>query len=362
MSENKYETKEKPLKEDQDLNQNEIKGPQEEDPKPQEEEPKENNIVQAPKENKKIFVRNIPFNTTDTQLSDFFSRFAAVEKVEIMKKDDGTSSGLGFVEFSTMEEKKNVLSMNGDDLIIDGRRLDIKEAKLDRMDYRKTLYVGNLSSSTNEETLRKFFIDNVQDLKGDFKVNLQTKYNGKPKGHAYLEFENEEDISNALKIDGLKLDDKALIVEMKKSRGIGGSHGRVRGRFQGGIGRRGGLGGRRYYHGRDNYYRDRSRGRSRSHERSRERSRERDKERYRRRDRDRDRERYRERERERERDRDRDRERIERDRNRVDRERERERDRGEGDRGDRERERERGDRDRERDIERRHIAMDRNQA
>ena len=316
MSENKYETKEKPLKEDQDLNQNEIKGPQEEDPKPQEEEPKENNIVQAPKENKKIFVRNIPFNTTDTQLSDFFSRFATVEKVEIMKKDDGTSSGLGFVEFSTMEEKKNVLSMSGDDLIIDGRRLDIKEAKLDRMDYRKTLYVGNLSSSTNEETLRKFFIDNIQDLKGDFKVNLQTKYNGKPKGHAYLEFENEEDISNALKIDGLKLDDKALIVEMKKSRGIGGSHGRARGRFQGGIGRRGGLGGRRYYHGRDNYYRDRSRGRSRSHERSRDRSRDRERERDRDRRRDRgDRDRDRERDRERyrgDRDRERDREREDR--------------------------------------------------
>ena len=383
MSANNSEIEEKPQQEDQDYNQNEIKDPQEEDQK-------ENMVDQAPKENKKIFVKNIPFNTTDAQLSEFFSRFANVEKAEIMKRDNGSSSGVGFVEFSTVEEKKNILTRNRDDFIIDGRRLDIKEARLERMDYSKTLYVGNLSYSTNEETLKKYFVDNIQDLKGDFKVNIQTINNGKPKGYAYIEFENEEDVTNALKINGQKLDDRPLTVEMKKSRGAGSSRGRGRGRFQGGMSRRGGFGGRRYDHGRDNYYRDRSRGRS--HERSRDRSRDRererdrdrrrdrdrvvdrdrdrdrDRERYRgdrERDRDRDRDRERERERERDRDRDRDRER-ERDRNRGDRERERDRDRERerGERGDRDRERDRGDRDRERDRsrERRHMNMDRNQA
>ena len=209
MSVNNSEKEEKPQQEEQDFNQNEIKDPQEEDPK-------DNMIDQAPKENKKIFVKNIPFNTSEAQLSDFFSKFATVVKAEIMKRDNGSSSGVGFVEFGTAEEKKNVLMLNRDDLVIDGRRLEIKEAKLDRMDYSKTLYVGNLSYSTNEEALKKFFIDNIQDLKADFKVNIQTTYNGKPKGHAYIEFENEEDVSNALKINGQKLDERTLTIEMKK--------------------------------------------------------------------------------------------------------------------------------------------------
>jgi RNA recognition motif-containing protein len=388
MSENNSPKEEKQEQEEQKINQNEpneIKNPQEEDAK---------DAMLDQEENKKIFVKNIPFKTTDSQLSDFFSKFGKVVKSEIIKRDNGFSSGVGFVEFSTVEEKKNVLMANRDDLVIEGRRLDVKEARVDKMDYSKTLYVGNLSFDTNEETLKKFFMDFCQNLKGDFKVSIQRAFGGKPKGHAYIEFENEEDISNALKANGERLDDRNLVVEMKKIRGPEGLRGRGRGRYQGGMWRRGGFGNRRYDHGREreNYYRDRSRGgRSKSHDRSRERSRdrERDRDRDRRRDRgdrgrergdrgDRDRERDRgDRERDRYRDKEReldrgDRERAERergdrervgDRDRGDRERERERsyrDREYRDRGDRDRgDRDRGDRERSR--ERRHMHMDRSQ-
>ena len=377
MSENNSPKEEKQEQEEQKINQNEpneIKNPQEEDAK---------DAILDQEENKKIFVKNIPFKTTDSQLSDFFSRFGKVVKSEIIKKDNGYSSGVGFVEFSTVEEKKNVLMVNRDDLVIEGRRLDVKEARVDKMDYSKTLYVGNLSFDTNEETLKKFFIDFCQNLKGDFKVSIQRAFGGKPKGHAYIEFENEEDISNALKANGERLDDRILVVEMKRTRGPGGLRGR--GRYQGGMWRRGGFGNRRYDHGREreNYYRDRSRGgRSKSHDRSRERSRDRERDRDRRRDRgDRGRERGDRGDRDRERDRgDRERDRYrdkERELDRGDRERA-ERERGDrergGDKGDRERERERsyrdreyrdrGDRDRddrERSRERRHMHMDRSQ-
>ena len=369
MNENNSPKEEKQLQAEPEYNQND----QNDLKIPQEEDIKENALETLPEENKKIFVKNIPFNTTDSQLSEFFGKYGTVIKSEIMKRDNGSSSGVGFVEFATSEDKKNVLMLNKDELVIDGRKLDVKEAKIDRMDYSKTLYVGNLSYDTKEETLKKFFIDFCQNLKGDLKVNIQKTFNGKPKGHAYVEFDNSEDISNALKANGQKLDDRPLIVEMKKSRGIGGIRGRGRGRYQGGLGRRGGFGNRRYEHGRDrdNYYRDRdrSRGRSRSHDRSRERSRDRrrdrgdryrdnrDKERDRG-DRDRDRAERDKGDRERgDRDRDRDRERGDRDRDRGDRDRDRgdrDRDRGERERGDRDRERgdrdkERGDRDRDRE-------------
>ena len=378
MSENNSPKEEKQEQEEQKISQNEpneIKNPQEEDAK---------DAMLDQEENKKIFVKNIPFKTTDSQLSDFFSRFGKVVKSEIIKRDNGYSSGVGFVEFSTVEEKKNVLMVNRDDLVIEGRRLDVKEARVDKMDYSKTLYVGNLSFDTNEETLKKFFIDFCQNLKGDFKVSIQRAFGGKPKGHAYIEFENEEDISNALKANGERLDDRNLVVEMKRTRGPGGLRGR--GRYQGGMWRRGGFGNRRYDHGREreNYYRDRSRGgRSKSHDRSRERSRDRERDRDRRRDRgdrgrergdrgdrgDRDRERDRG-DRERDRYRDKERELDRGDRERAERERG-DRERG-GDRGDRERERsyrdreyrDRGDRDRddrERSRERRHMHMDRSQ-
>ena len=48
--------------------------------------------------------------------------------------------------------------VNRDELVVDGRKLDVKEAKIVRVNYNKTLYVGNLSYDTKEETLKKFFL------------------------------------------------------------------------------------------------------------------------------------------------------------------------------------------------------------
>ena len=357
MSINNSEKEEKPQQDEPGESQNDIKGPQDEDPK--------DNICSQQKESKKIFIKNIPFSINDTQLNEFFSKYGNVVKADIMKREDGSSSGVGFVEFANDEDKRNVLLMNREDLVLDGRRLDVKEARPE-MDYSKTLYIGNLSYSTTEETLKKFFSDFCRNLKGDFKVNIKTSPNGKSKGHAYIEFENEEDISNAIKANGEKLDERVLKVEMKKPRGIGAPRGRGRGRFQRGMGRRG-FGNRRYDYGKDreNYYRDRSRGRSRSYDRSRERSRDRDK-----RGSYRDKgDREKERERERGERRIREREHGERDSDRGER-RDREERRDRGERRDRERdhgerERDRGERykDRtDRDKDGRHLNMDRNQA
>lgn len=343
MSANNSEKEEKPQQENLDYN-----AEPELQKMTQGEEPKEKEVEPLPEENKKLFVKNIPFNTTDEKLLEFFSKYGTIIKAETIKREDGSSIGVGYVEFENVEDKKNVL-MNKNELIIDGRRLDVREDRSqNNIDYSKTLYVGNISYKTTEEGLKKFFNDFCQNLKGNFKVNIQKNYNGGHKGYAYIEFENQEDVESALKANGQKLDERDLTVEMKKAKEGRPPRGRGRGRFP----MRRGYGGRRYDNGRDRdyYYR---RDRSRSHHRSRDRERSRDRDRRRERG-DRERERYRERERS---DRDRgDRDRV-RDRDRE-RDRERDRDRVRGDR-----EMDRGDRDRDRDRsrERRHMDRDRGQ-
>jgi RNA recognition motif-containing protein len=323
-------------------------------PQPQEEDPKEE--LDPQEENRKIFVKNIPFNTTDEQFHEFFTRFGSVAKSEIRKRENGVSMGIGLVEFTNMEDKRKVMNAPRDELTIDGRILDVREARPEIGLDSKTIYVGNISFKTDENMLRKFFLDNCPNLKGNFKINIKSdSYNSKPKGYAYVEFENDEDIENALKANGQKLDDREVKVEMKQPRA---PRRPFRGRFPGSMRSRGGGYGRRYdYNIRDrehdrerdrvrferdrssreyNYYheRPRDRERSRSHERSRERDRRRE-----RMDRDRDRDGGRDRERERERYyRERgDRDRVRNDRDRLDRDRER-------DRPNRERDRSNGDR------------------
>ena len=142
---------------------------------PQEEEPKEG--YEPQEENRKIFVKNIPFTTTDEQFQDFFSKFGQITKAEIRKRDNNVSMGIGFIEFANMEDKKKVMAMDKEELQLDGRILNIREARPDTGVDSMTIYVGNLSFKTDEDKLRKFFMDTCPDIKGNFKVNIKTDSN-----------------------------------------------------------------------------------------------------------------------------------------------------------------------------------------
>ena len=128
------------------------------DSQPQEDEPKER--YEPQEENRKIFVKNIPFTTTDEQFQDFFSKFGPITKAEIRKKENGNSMGIGFIEFANMEDKRTVMNMNKEDLVIEGRLLNIREARPDTGVDAKTLYVGNIPYKIDEETVEELIEDN----------------------------------------------------------------------------------------------------------------------------------------------------------------------------------------------------------
>ncbi|NIT04355.1 RNA-binding protein [Candidatus Saccharibacteria bacterium] len=79
--------------------------------------------------NKKLYVGNLPYSTTDDQLKELFSEAGTVESaVVITDKQSGRSKGFGFVEMSTEDEaKKAVESLDGRE--VEGRNLKVAEAR-----------------------------------------------------------------------------------------------------------------------------------------------------------------------------------------------------------------------------------------
>jgi cold-inducible RNA-binding protein len=78
---------------------------------------------------KKLFVGNLSFQTTESDITTAFESFGSVESVSIITdRDTGRSKGFGFV---TMEEAegadKAIAALNGSQL--DGRALTVNEAK-----------------------------------------------------------------------------------------------------------------------------------------------------------------------------------------------------------------------------------------
>src|SRR5260370_33967539 len=59
---------------------------------------------------KKLYVGNLPFNTTDESLQEIFAQAGSVQSAKIITdRDTGRSKGLGFVEMSSDQEAADAL-------------------------------------------------------------------------------------------------------------------------------------------------------------------------------------------------------------------------------------------------------------
>ena len=77
---------------------------------------------------KKMFVGNLSFQTTETDIRSAFEQFGNVESVTIINDSEtGRSKGFGFVEMNEEDAHKAIASLSGSQL--DGRALTVNEAK-----------------------------------------------------------------------------------------------------------------------------------------------------------------------------------------------------------------------------------------
>src|ERR1700758_5491083 len=78
---------------------------------------------------KKIYVGNLAYGVTDSDLQQMFGAHGTVESAQvIMDRDTGRSKGFGFVEMkSDQEAQAAIAALNGQQH--DGRSLTVNEAK-----------------------------------------------------------------------------------------------------------------------------------------------------------------------------------------------------------------------------------------
>ncbi|MEE9393595.1 MAG: RNA-binding protein [Planctomycetota bacterium] len=78
---------------------------------------------------RKLYVANFPFNTTETDLETAFQPFGTVESVKIvMDRDTGRSRGFGFVEMATDDDAQAAIdALNDQDF--GGRQLRVNVAR-----------------------------------------------------------------------------------------------------------------------------------------------------------------------------------------------------------------------------------------
>ena len=77
----------------------------------------------------RIYVGNLSYDTTATQLEELFKAHGTVQSAQVISdRDTGRSKGFGFVEMgSDGEAQAAIAALNGQD--VDGRALTVNEAK-----------------------------------------------------------------------------------------------------------------------------------------------------------------------------------------------------------------------------------------
>jgi RNA recognition motif-containing protein len=77
---------------------------------------------------KKIYVGNLPFSTTEEELSALFQEIGSVESVSIITdRDTGRSKGFGFVTMNDTDADAAIAKLNGQDF--NGRAVTVNEAR-----------------------------------------------------------------------------------------------------------------------------------------------------------------------------------------------------------------------------------------
>jgi len=76
----------------------------------------------------KIYVGNLPFSTTESEIRELFGEHGTVESVTLLKdRDTGRPRGFGFVEMSRGDAGRAIQALNGKAL--GGRPLRVNEAQ-----------------------------------------------------------------------------------------------------------------------------------------------------------------------------------------------------------------------------------------
>jgi len=78
---------------------------------------------------KKLYVGNLAYGITDSDLEQMFAAHGAVQSAQvIMDRDTGRSKGFGFVEMGSDQEAQTAIAaMNGKE--VEGRSLTVNEAR-----------------------------------------------------------------------------------------------------------------------------------------------------------------------------------------------------------------------------------------
>ncbi|KAL4760474.1 heterogeneous nuclear ribonucleoprotein HRP1 [Aspergillus foveolatus] len=146
------------------------------------------------KEDGKMFIGGLNWETTDQSLKEYFSQFGEVQECTVMRDSaTGRSRGFGFLTF---KDPKTVNTVMVKEHYLDGKIIDPKRA-IPRDEQEKTskIFVGGVSQEATEQDFKQFFMQFGRVIDATLMIDKDT---GRPRGFGFVTFDSEAAVEAAL--------------------------------------------------------------------------------------------------------------------------------------------------------------------
>ncbi|KAL5508673.1 hypothetical protein ACEPAH_6294 [Sanghuangporus vaninii] len=154
------------------------------------------------KDEGKMFIGGLNWDTTDEGLKKYFEKFGKVEACTIMRDATGRSRCFAFLTF---EDPASVNAVMVREHVLDGKIIDPKRA-IPRSEHQKAqkLFIGGLAGTVTSESMREFFSQYGTVIDSTVMLDRET---GRSKGFGFVSFENTN-VEPLLGFGNLEIDGK----------------------------------------------------------------------------------------------------------------------------------------------------------
>ena len=145
-------------------------------------------------ENKKILVRQLDYNTSQTTIQQYFSQFGHVREIVMKLNERGQSKGFCFVIFGDKMAADKVLSIPNH--VIDNKQVQLLRAGcMDGANKTCKLFCGGLPHGLTEDRLRQYFstFGEIKDFEFIFDKDTSVR-----KHFCFIIFENAESVDKVV--------------------------------------------------------------------------------------------------------------------------------------------------------------------
>ncbi|KAG5401364.1 hypothetical protein IGI04_015971 [Brassica rapa subsp. trilocularis] len=159
-----------------------------------------------------LYVGDLDFNVTDSQLYDYFTEVCQVVSVRVCRDTaTNTSLGYGYVNYSNIDDAEKALKkLNYTSL--NGKMIRVTYSSRDSAARRSgigNLFIKNLDKSVDNKTLHETF----SPCGSIVSCKVATDHMGQSKGYGFVQFESEDSAKSAIeKLNGKILNDKQIFV------------------------------------------------------------------------------------------------------------------------------------------------------